>query len=212
MKRFLLLLLLLIPSVAAARSEQARLTAARADLAGIETAFDAFAADCGRYPTTVEGFSALLNSPTNLPVSRWRGPYLEHKPTDPWGDDFVYRYPGIHNTNSFDLYSCGANGISKSGGNDLDDINNWDANSPHGGDYPRLGLLGELGNYPALLAFWLIFQVFLIFGATQLVAFFVSRRVGNTAAQHQIVRLIWFVAAFVSLLLLLYCLLVPRIA
>ena len=106
---------------------------ARLDVqAGMKVAMDAFSNDCGRYPTAAEGPQALMICPTNIPQTRWHGPYMDHVPKDPWNHDYVYRYPSVHNTNGFDLYSCGYDGISKSDGNDLDHINNWDPNSPHG--------------------------------------------------------------------------------
>jgi general secretion pathway protein G len=198
---------LIITGVAYGYSDRARLTAARYDLVSIKTAFDAFSIDCGRYPTTSEGCAALLNCPTNIPTGKWRGPYLDRKPTDPWGDDYVYRNPGVYNTNSFDLYSCGANGISKSGGNDLDDINNWDANSPHGGDYPSLGLFDKLANHPIFPLLALI----LILCAARLASFFVSRRVEDTVARLWIIRLIWLAAAL-ALLFVLLSMVIPSIA
>ena len=197
----------MVSNIAFARSDLARLASAHADLAGIKIAFDVFAIDCGRYPTTSEGFAALLNCPTNIPTSKWRGPYLERKPIDPWGDDYVYRNPGVYNTNSFDLYSCGADGISKSGGNDLDDINNWDANSPHGGDYPSLGLFDKLANHPIFPLLALI----LILCAARLASFFVSRRVKDNVARLWIIRLIWLVAAL-ALLFILLSMVIPSIA
>ena len=107
----------------------------RADIAGqFKVALNYFSNDCGRYPTTAEGFTALINCPTNILSGRWHGPYIDPPkiPQDVWHHDYVYRCPGIHNTNGYDLYSCGYDGISKSGGDDLDDINNWDPLSPHG--------------------------------------------------------------------------------
>lgn len=105
---------------------EARIMAIRADIIALHTAFDAFEVDCRRYPTTAEGLSALISQPTNLPS--WRGPYLKDitaQPLDPWGHRYVYVCPGVHNTNGIDLYSCGPDGISRSGGDDPDDINNW---------------------------------------------------------------------------------------
>jgi hypothetical protein len=52
---------------------------------------------------------------------------------DPWGNVYIYACPGLHHPNGFDLYSCGPDEISKSKGDDPDDINNWDPNSPHQG-------------------------------------------------------------------------------
>jgi len=103
------------------RSEQARVTAALADISAIEVALDAFEVDTGRYPTTDEGLAALVQAPPLL--SSWKGPYLKRSkvPVDPWGNPYVYRCPGEHNTESYDLFSCGADGQEGGG----DDIDNW---------------------------------------------------------------------------------------
>ena len=206
---------LIISGAAYGHSTQARLTAARLDFAGIKVALDVFSNDCGRYPTTSEGFVALLNCPTNISPSRWRGPYLDRVPIDPWGTEYVYRCPGIHNTNGFDLYSCGLDGISKSGGADPDDINNWDPGSPHGGDYGSLSfrdlVRSKLNNSPAIVLFILISQIIPLFGMARLVTAIFSQRVRDSVARHPIAHVIWLVASFVSFLLLLACLIPPRI-
>lgn len=76
-----------------------------------------FSNDCGRLPTTAEGLHALITCPTNISSKLWKGPYLESPDLrDPWGYDYVYRYPGDHNTNSYDLYSTGLDENSRSGG------------------------------------------------------------------------------------------------
>jgi general secretion pathway protein G len=210
MRLLALSILLAMSGAAYGHSDLARLTAARCDLVSIKTAFDAFAIDCRCYPTTSEGFAALLGCPTNISSSRWRGPYLDRKPIDPWGDDYVYRYPGIHNTNSFDLYSCGADGISKSGGNDLDDINNWDPASPHGGNYP--GLMDEkLRNSGVFIAVLLTSQIIMFLGLVRLIALFFSQRVRNSIVQHPILHLVRLVASLVGFLLFL-SFMIPHIA
>jgi general secretion pathway protein G len=123
-----LLLVMVILTVLAAvvvpkftkRSEQARITAAHADISNIEVALDAFEIDNGRYPTTSEGLKWLVEEPTSL--SNWKGPYIKRGvPKDPWENEYVYREPGRHNTKGFDLYSCGPDGSE--GGDD--DIDNW---------------------------------------------------------------------------------------
>ena len=93
------------------------------DLSEIKTTLGIFAMDCGRLPTSAEGFQALFTCPTNISPKLWKGPYFDPPfvPKDPWGHDFVYRCPGIHNTNGYDLYSTGPDGIS----DDADDIGNW---------------------------------------------------------------------------------------
>ena len=101
------------------RSEQARIAASKADIdANIALALDIFEMDCGRYPTTEEGLTALRTNPSAL--STWKGPYLKKEPKDPWGKPYFYKSPGTHNSD-YDLYSAGPNGIE----GDNDDIGNW---------------------------------------------------------------------------------------
>jgi len=124
-----LLLVLVILSVLAAvvvpkftrRSQQARITAARTEIAHLELSLDVFEIDTGRYPTSDEGLTALLEEPGG--VNGWNGPYIDGTtvPTDPWGGEYVYRYPGQHNTEGYDLHSYGPDGQDGSG----DDIDNW---------------------------------------------------------------------------------------
>lgn len=126
-----LLLVLVILAVLAAvvvprfagRSEQARVTAAKADLSIMETALDAFEVDNGKYPSTSDGLRALVSQPAGL--TTWRGPYLKRNVgNDPWGNAYIYRQPGQHNTDSYDLFSAGPNGQE----GDSDDIANWSTN------------------------------------------------------------------------------------
>ncbi|HUT56439.1 MAG TPA: type II secretion system major pseudopilin GspG [Phycisphaerae bacterium] len=123
----LLLVLVILTTLAALvvprftkRSEQAKITAARADIANIEVAMDAFEVDCGRYPSTEEGIKVLLEQPSN--ADGWQGPYLKRGvPKDAWSAPYIYRYPGQHNTNGYDLFSCGPDGQEGT----ADDIDNW---------------------------------------------------------------------------------------
>jgi general secretion pathway protein G len=98
------------------RSEQARQTATRADLSSIKTALDAYEVDNGFYPKSLQD---LIQPPSN--ARNWHGPYLESLPQDPWGNPYVYSYPGRHNPNGFDIYSVGPDG--KAGSDD--DVGNW---------------------------------------------------------------------------------------
>ena len=107
------------------RGEQARRTAAKADIeANLTTALDLYEMDNGRYPTTDQGLPALLSKPAANPVpAHWNGPYLKKKkiPKDPWGRDYVYVSPGTYNPEEYDISSYGPDGAE---GND--DITNWE--------------------------------------------------------------------------------------
>jgi general secretion pathway protein G len=76
--------------------------------------------DMGSYPTTAEGLQALLRAPGNQRADRWRGPYIDGPPIDPWGNPYQYRFPGTRNPNSYDLFSWGPDGRESD-----DDIGNW---------------------------------------------------------------------------------------
>jgi general secretion pathway protein G len=105
------------------RTEEARVSAAESQVGVFATALDAYELDNGKYPTSEQGLGALLKEPTTPPVPlRWKGPYLQKaSPKDPWGNDYIYRSPGVQNTRSYDLLSYGPDG--RDGGND--DITNW---------------------------------------------------------------------------------------
>ena len=94
-------------------------------IANFTYALKQFEVDCDRFPSTAEGLNALLTRPAGIPAKSWHGPYLDKVWKDAWGHDFVYCCPGKHNTNGFDIYSYGPDGVSKSGGEDYDDIANW---------------------------------------------------------------------------------------
>ena len=123
----LLLVLVILTALAAVvvpkftrRSEQARITAANTDVANLGLALDAFEIDIGRYPTTTEGLGALIEPPINS--VGWNGPYIKKGiPVDPWGNLYVYQYPGQYNTYGYDMHSYGPNGQEGAG----DDIVNW---------------------------------------------------------------------------------------
>lgn len=107
---------LVIPRIAG-KSEEAKETAAMADIkGGIKSAIDQYEVDNGRYPGSLQD---LLVQPRN--ANGWHGPYLDQLPMDPWGDAYQYQFPGKHNPTGYDLWSAGPD--QKSG--TADDIGNW---------------------------------------------------------------------------------------
>lgn len=105
----------------AGRSQQAKETATRSQLASFEIALDAFEVDNGYYPAGADGLQELVESSGDS--EDWKGPYLKKGiPEDPWGQAYFYQYPGTQNPNGYDLYSAGPDG--REGGDD--DITNWD--------------------------------------------------------------------------------------
>ena len=134
--RFILILcwtavVLVTPQVSlASRSRGMR---AAADIRGISNALKMYKVDTGKYPTQDQGLAPLSTKAEGMDSSLWYGPYLEKgAPKDPWGNDYVYVFPGKNSKEGFDLYSLGEDGESATGGNDPDDVNNWD---PESGSY-----------------------------------------------------------------------------
>jgi general secretion pathway protein G len=124
----MLLVLVILATLAAivipkftGRSEQARETSAKTQIANVSTALDAFEVDMGYYPQSGDGLNELMEAPqTN--ANQWRGPYLKQAiGNDPWGNAYVYESPGKHNEKGYDLYSAGPDGRAGS----EDDITNW---------------------------------------------------------------------------------------
>lgn len=108
------------------RPDQARITKAQLDIKGLEESLGMFKLDNGFFPTTEQGLSALVNIPTTgrIPAKFPEGGYLKKVPVDPWGGQYIYLSPGLHNSD-YDLISYGADG--ESGGEGVDaDINSWE--------------------------------------------------------------------------------------
>jgi general secretion pathway protein G len=106
----------------AGRTQQAKITAAQSQIASMEIALDAFEVDTGFYPKGNNGLTALVEEPSG--AQGWKGPYLKKGiPLDPWGNAYIYSYPGKNNPTGYDLMSMGPDG--RVGGDD--DITNWDA-------------------------------------------------------------------------------------
>ncbi len=115
---------LLVPKVMS-RPDEARIIAAKQDIASIAQALKLYRLDNLRYPTTEQGLGALVKKPSLPPEPpNWKGNgYLERLPKDPWGTPYQYLQPGLRG--EFDLSSLGADGTPGGEGNDAD-IGSWD--------------------------------------------------------------------------------------
>lgn len=112
---------LIVPNVLD-RADDARVTAAKTDIANLGQALKLYKLDNQRYPTAAQGLAALVAKPTVAPIPpNWK-PYLEKLPNDPWGLPYQYLNPGIKG--DMDVMSFGADG--KAGGEGKDaDIGSW---------------------------------------------------------------------------------------
>lgn len=112
---------LVVPNLLS-RPDQARVVAAKQDIAGIMQALKLYRLDNGFYPSTQQGLQALQQKPASPPVPQNWQRYLDKVPTDPWGNAYQYLNPGVDN--DVDVFSFGADG--QRGGEEMNaDIGSW---------------------------------------------------------------------------------------
>ncbi|PAU81175.1 type II secretion system protein GspG [Halovibrio salipaludis] len=119
-----LLVALVAPNIMG-RGDEARVTAAEAQLRNISSALDLYRLDNSHYPSTEQGLEALVEKPSGSPEpSNWNPEgYMNAIPKDPWGNEYQYVQPGSEGP--YDLYSYGADG--REGGEGVNaDISVWD--------------------------------------------------------------------------------------
>jgi general secretion pathway protein G len=112
---------LIVPNVLG-RADDARVTAARADVNNLMQALKLYRLDNQSYPSSAQGLQALVQKPTVDPIpGNWR-PYLDKLPNDPWGRPYQYLNPGLKS--EVDVMSFGADGQSGGEGRNAD-IGSW---------------------------------------------------------------------------------------
>ena len=114
---------LLVPRLMG-RTDDARILAAKQDIATLMQALKLYRLDNQRYPTTEQGLQALIARPTNGPQpANWKsGGYIDRLNKDPWGNIYQYMSPGTRS--EVDIFSYGADGQVGGTGNDAD-IGSW---------------------------------------------------------------------------------------
>jgi general secretion pathway protein G len=89
------------------RGDEARVTAAHADMSTIGQSLEMYRLHNSHYPSTNQGLEALVAKPSGDPEAKnWRGPYLKKTPLDPWGNAYGY----INENNVPEIISLGADG------------------------------------------------------------------------------------------------------
>ena len=102
--------------------EEAKIIRARGDIEQFKVGLVGYNGGSGTFPTTEQGLKALLTKPEG--VRNWRQQLdSPSQLIDPWNKEYLYVQPGVHNPKSFDIFSCGPDGLP----NTTDDIGNWDS-------------------------------------------------------------------------------------
>ncbi len=99
----------------------AKTKTAKVQVKELEQALEMYKLDVGRYPTSSEGLSALVEKPGD--ADGWNGPYLKSGvPLDPWKNEYHYTYPGTRA--DIDVFSLGQDN-AEGGEGENSDVGNW---------------------------------------------------------------------------------------
>jgi len=87
---------------------ESKVKAAKIQLQSFGSALDLFYLDAGRFPSTAEGLTALVQRTPG--VAAWNGPYLKggNVPNDPWNNPYIYRSPSERSP--YEIMSYGSDG------------------------------------------------------------------------------------------------------
>ena len=111
----------------AGRVDDARISKAKSDIRVLESSLELYKLDNFTYPSSSQGLDALVNRPSGENTKNWReGGYIKKLNKDPWGNDYLYQYPGSNG--EFDVYSLGAD-AAVGGEGEAADIGNWNLDS-----------------------------------------------------------------------------------
>lgn len=64
----------------------------------------------GFYPSTAQGLKALVTRPSGAPAPKSWTALADSVPTDPWSNEYVYKYPGTKTATEFELITKGKDG------------------------------------------------------------------------------------------------------
>ncbi len=98
-----------IMKIVSDRQRSANIETARTAIAQLEGSVKYYKTKKSKYPTADEGLNALVEAKITDEV-----------PKDPWGNDYVYSFPGTHGKKKFEICSGG-----EEDDDETDDICNW---------------------------------------------------------------------------------------
>ena len=88
----------------------AKLQQVNSDFVTLRNALEMYKLNGGQYPTTQQGLAALVDRPNSEPRPRMWSRLFDKVPLDPWGTDYLYRFPGKKTATDFELISRGKDG------------------------------------------------------------------------------------------------------
>jgi len=100
----------------------AKITTAESDFKSFASGLSMYKINAGNYPSTTQGLKALKEKPTSAPMPRRWSQVMVKVNLDPWGNEYIYRYPGKKDPTEPEIVSKGPDGQE----NTEDDLSSQD--------------------------------------------------------------------------------------
>jgi general secretion pathway protein G len=85
--------------------------AAKVQIELLSNALETYSVTVGTYPSQAAGLQALRTRPADLQdPEKWSQTLDRDIPLDPWGKQYIYACPGVHNQDRFDVYTTTPDG------------------------------------------------------------------------------------------------------
>jgi general secretion pathway protein G len=91
--------------------EGAKIQRVKSDFQSLSSALQTYKINAGNFPTTQQGLKALVDKPTSAPKPDDWVRIADKVPTDPWKNEYGYKFPGSKDPSKFELISKGPDGI-----------------------------------------------------------------------------------------------------
>ncbi len=102
--------------------DAAKISQVESDFKSFQSGLAMYKLNAGTYPTTQQGFKALVEKPSSSPVPRRWVQVMAKVPLDPWSSPYLYRFPGKKRANEFEIISIGPDGMEST----ADDLSSQD--------------------------------------------------------------------------------------
>ena len=84
--------------------DAAKLRQVESDFKSMESALAMYKLNAGFFPTTQQGLKALQDKPASTPIPRRWVQVMSKIPSDRWGSEYGYRFPGKKRSGEFEMY------------------------------------------------------------------------------------------------------------
>ncbi|BDS05690.1 type II secretion system protein GspG [Oceaniferula spumae] len=92
-------------------SDSGAVTVVGGDFSSIENALQSYKTNAGHYPSEQQGLKALVEKPTSAPRPRRWIQIMDEVPSDPWNNEYKYKFPGSKDRSRPEIISVGKDGL-----------------------------------------------------------------------------------------------------